>query len=64
MGIWKFPSQGWNLHLSSNLSCCSDNTGSLTLCATRELIDLFIYLITYLIWGASPTAYRNSQARG
>ena len=36
-GVWKFPSQGSNLCQSSELSRCSDNTGSLTHGATREL---------------------------
>ena len=33
----KFPSQGLNLHHSSDPSCCSDNARSLTHCAMREL---------------------------
>ena len=36
-GIWKFPDQGSNPCLSSDPSCCSDNTRSLTHCTTREL---------------------------
>ena len=36
-GIWKIPGQGSKLHHSSNPSCCSDNAGSLTHWATREL---------------------------
>ena len=36
--IRQFPGQGSNLHHSSDLSRCSDNTGSLTYCATRELL--------------------------
>ena len=35
--MWKFPGQGSNLCHSSDPSCCSDNTRSLTYCATREL---------------------------
>ena len=31
--MWKFPGQGWNL------SHCSSNAGSLTGCATRELLN-------------------------
>ena len=38
---WKFPGQRSNSHHSSNLSLCSDNTGSLTACATGE-IHLFL----------------------
>ena len=34
--IWKFLGQGSNPGHSNDLSCCSDNTGSLTHCATRE----------------------------
>ena len=36
-GEWKFSGQGWDLNHSSDLSCCSDNAGSLTCCTTREL---------------------------
>ena len=36
-GMWKFPGQRSNPHLSSNPSCQSNNAGSLTLCATRKL---------------------------
>ena len=35
--IWQFLGQGLNARHSSNLSCCTDNTGSLTCCTTREL---------------------------
>ena len=41
--IWKFLVQGLNLLHSSDLSHFSDNTGSLTCCAARELLD-FIFL--------------------
>ena len=37
-GMWKFPRQGLNLSHNCNLSLCSDNTGSLTHCAIRELL--------------------------
>ena len=37
-GLQKFPDQGLNPHHSSNPRCCSDNTGSLTFCTTRELL--------------------------
>ena len=36
-GLWKLLSQGSNPRRSSNLSCCSENTESLTHWATREL---------------------------
>ena len=36
-GLWKFSGQGSNLLHSSDPSCCRDNTGSLTYCATGEL---------------------------
>ena len=42
--IWQFPSQGLNLHHSSNPSRCSNNTGSLTHCTTRELL----YWVSYM----------------
>ena len=35
-----------NLHHSNNPSCCSDNAGSLTHCATRELQDTHILKAT------------------
>ena len=35
--MWKFPGQGSNPCLSSDLSCYSDNTRSITHCTTREL---------------------------
>ena len=35
--MWKFPDQGSNLCHSRNPSRSSDNVGSLTCCATREL---------------------------
>ena len=35
--MWKFPSQEWNLHHSSNPSCCSDNNAiSVTHCTVRK----------------------------
>ena len=37
--MWKFPGQGWNVHHSSSLSTSRDNTRSLTLCTTKELLD-------------------------
>ena len=37
LGMWKIPGQGLKPCHSSNPSLCSDNTGSLTHCATREL---------------------------
>ena len=53
-GIWKFLGQGSNLCHSSDQSCCSDNTRSLTCCAIRELPKSFkfwcnpIYL--FFLW--------------
>ena len=41
-GIWKFTGQGSNLRHSSDLSRCSDDARSLTRCATRELLKLFL----------------------
>ena len=41
---WMFLGQGLNLCYSSDLSHYSDNTGSLTRCATRELL-LYLCLI-------------------
>ena len=42
-GIWKFLGQGSNLSHSSDPSPCSDNTGSLTCCTTRELLSIFFF---------------------
>ena len=53
---------------SSNPSCCSDNTGSLTHWATRELqkapssSSSFFYF--FCLFRATPAAYGGSQARG
>ena len=41
--MWKFLGQGSNPHHSSDLSCCSENAGSLILGATRELQCRGIY---------------------
>ena len=35
--MWAFPGQGSNLCHSNDPSCCNDNAGSLTCCATREV---------------------------
>ena len=43
LSMRKFPGQGVNLSHGSNLSHCSDNTGSLTHQATRELQEM-LYL--------------------
>ena len=37
-GLWKFPGQGSNPCHSSDPGCCSDNSRSLTCCATRKLL--------------------------
>jgi len=39
-GIRKVPGQGSNPQHSSDLSHCTDNTGSLTRCATREILSV------------------------
>ena len=39
-GTWRFPGQESNPHYSSDQSYCSDNTRSLTHCATQELLLL------------------------
>ena len=44
-GMWKFPDQRLNPCHSSNPSCCSDNTGSLTPCAMREFPRSFTFLL-------------------
>ena len=49
-GMWKFPGQGLNLNLSSDLSCRSDNAGSLSHCATRELLDTNVFASVFLIF--------------
>ena len=47
---WKFLGQGLSPHHSRDWSpsCCSDNTGSLTCCATRKLLTTFISLNRYV----------------
>ena len=42
-GVWKFPGHRLNLCHSSDPSCCSDNTRSLTSWATRELPFLCLF---------------------
>ena len=37
LGMCKFPGEGPNLCHSSDLSCCRNNAGSSTRCATKEL---------------------------
>ena len=41
-GMWKIPGQGSNPGHSSDLSHCTDNAGSLTHCATKELLMWYI----------------------
>lgn len=58
--MWKFLGQGSNPHHSSNPSCCSDNTGSLTCCATGEILALFffatpLYMEFLLHQGSDPS---------
>ena len=78
-GMQKSWGQGLNPCHSSDLSHNSDNTGSLTCCATWEfqidyfqsilLLSLFLFLFfcfCFCFFGlfiAIPVAYRNSQAR-
>ena len=50
--MWKFPGQGSNTSHSSNLSCFSDNTRSLTDWATEKLhfnLSLFWFLGPHLM---------------
>ena len=50
LGMQKFWDQGSNLSQSSDLNHSSDNTGSLSSWATRELHSLsFVWLIYYII---------------
>ena len=42
--MWNFLGQGSNLCHSSDPRHCSDSTGSLTHCATRELIFIFLFV--------------------
>ena len=52
----KFPGEGSNPCHSNDRSCCSDNAGSLTHCATRELqMESFffffhLYFVTESLW--------------
>ena len=59
-GMWKSLGQGLDLDHSSDLSSCSNNTGSLTRCTTRELImGLFDVCI---LGNNSPSPTRPSGA--
>ena len=62
-GIQKFLGQGSNPGHSSNLSHSSDNTGSLTQCATREFPNLF-FIFYFFLFMAAPATYRSSWVRG
>lgn len=54
---WKFPRQGSNPCHSSSPSHCSDSTGSLTGCATRELRNALFEKQCYsLLLSGSPLA--------
>ena len=55
-GIWKFPAQELNPLHCSDLSCCSDNTGSLTHYATRELHVL--HFVCFVAGGKCTWNYR------
>ena len=46
-GTWKFLGQGLNPHHSNDPSCCSDNAGSLTHYAIREILGGFYYYYYY-----------------
>ena len=46
--IWKFPGQGKNPHHSSNPSHSTDNAGSLTPRATRELQSILVFCVKKL----------------
>ena len=52
--IWNFPGQGLNPHHSSSPSCCSDNTRSLTHCATKELLPFISWILEFM--AKSPAA--------
>lgn len=47
-GLLKFLSQGANPHHSSDQSLSSDNSGSLTLCTTRELLFVHSFIDGHL----------------
>ena len=48
-GIWKFPGKRSNLCHSSDQSCCSDNTRSLTHCATGNSSFFLPFLLCFLL---------------
>ena len=50
LSMWKFLGQGLNPHHSSNLGHCSDDTGSLTCCTTRELPIFFSKSVEFPVW--------------
>ena len=47
--MWKFLGQGLNVHHSSNLVCCSDNAGSLTCFAARDLLIVVLLCVSLII---------------
>ena len=57
-GMWKFPDQGWKPCHSSNLNHSSNNTGSLTLWATRELHSP-LPLLPRLPWPFPPLIFHQ-----
>ena len=51
-GMWKSQGQASNPHHNSDPSHCSDNTGSLTCCPTRELLQTTLSLTPpYILFG-------------
>ena len=46
----KFPGQRSNHSTAVNWSCCSDSAGSLTCCATRELLNYFQHTVSKVKW--------------
>ena len=68
-GMWKFPGQGSNSCHRSNGSHNSDNTGSLTHCATTELPSIYfnyinLFCFVFVSFRAGFMAYGGSQVRG
>ena len=51
-GVQKFLGQELNLYHSSDLGHCSDNAGSLTYCAARELLCLQFLSSMFTVLGA------------
>ena len=63
-GTWKFLDQGLNPCHSSDLNCCSDNTGSLTSFSTKEPHNHVSFLLGSYSSGIGQSVIKNSSESG